>query len=112
MNSRHWHHLKKAFGHRGKATESNGEQAEAVLLRLVLMLLIDQNLLLFELSAPSHGEQQNSRRNFACDSSLVGVGVPQLRASASGWLACSAKAALHVARQFGPMTWALPARLA
>jgi hypothetical protein len=34
-------------------------------------LLVDQGLLLFELSALSHGEQQNSRRNFACDSSLT-----------------------------------------
>jgi hypothetical protein len=72
-------------------------------LRLVLTLLIDQDSLLFELSAPSHGEQQNSRRNFARDSSLTGFGVPQLHVSASGWLACNAKAALHVTRQFGPM---------
>jgi hypothetical protein len=28
MNSKRWHHLKKVFGHHGKATESNGEQAE------------------------------------------------------------------------------------
>jgi hypothetical protein len=25
---RHWHHLKKVFGHRGKAAKSNCEQAE------------------------------------------------------------------------------------
>jgi hypothetical protein len=48
--------------------------------------------------------QQNSRRSFVCDSSLTGVGVPQLHVSASGRLACNAKAALHVVRQFGPMT--------
>jgi hypothetical protein len=36
----------------------------------------------------------------------------QLHVSASGWLACNAKAALLVIKQFGPMAWALPVRLA
>jgi hypothetical protein len=83
---------------------SDQDQLIVVTLRLDLTLLVDQDLLLFELPAPSHGEWQNSRRNFACGSSLAGVGVPQLHVSASGWLACSAKAALLVIRQSGPMT--------
>jgi hypothetical protein len=56
--------------------------------------------------------QQNSRRNFVCDSSLTGFGIPQLRVSASGWLARNAKDALFVTEWFGPTTWALLARLA
>jgi hypothetical protein len=81
-----------------------------VTLRLDLMLLVDQGSSLFDSSAPSHGEQQNSCQNFVCDTSLMELELwSSMSQPVAGWRAMPRQPCLSLSG-LGP--WHGPCRRA